>query len=154
MSWKQAHRLLVPAWLFIGSTMTGCIDPNIPVCCGPNPGSGAGSGTTRPPPSRPTGAPYYYEFNVVVKPRLSIRLGQAFGAIRSGAYVDSLRVRPGSDTTTMRLYGRVGRPGTYRVTVAAWGYITWDTTGVVVYAPGDPRGRPVLLNVELESAPR
>ena len=154
MSWKQAHRLLVPAWFFIGSALTGCIDPNLPECCGPNPGSGVGSGTTRPPRPPPAGPPYYYDFTVVVKPRLSIRSGEAFGAIRGGAYVDSLRVRPRSDTAAMWLHGRVGRPGTYRVTVAARGYITWDTTGVVVYAPGDPRGRPVLLYLELESLPR
>ena len=85
--------------------------------------------------------------------------GKPFGTIRDGIYVDSLRAAWSAltDEVTMRAGWSEGssepRPGTYDVTVAAPGYVTWDTTGVVVEADSNGVVRGKYLGVQLVELP-
>jgi hypothetical protein len=60
----------------------------------------------------------------------------ARGAVRDGAYVDSLRLAgwdgPPSIDTELLLGAAIDRPGTYSVTIEKAGYQTWQRTGVAV----------------------
>ena len=106
-----------------------------------------------PFPMRPMNA-----ISVVVQPFLADSGNWVFGTIRDGSYVDSLRVSylaralVAGSTATPAYYGRP-RPGTYDVTVAALGYVTWDTTGVVVQADNNGIVQPVRLEVQLVEVP-
>ncbi len=88
------------------------------------------------------------------------------GTISEGSYVDSLRVQTWGYDHTQHVGLMVlvageqwyptpprARPGTYDVTVAAPGYVTWDTTGVVVEADSIGVVRTVYLSVQLEETP-
>jgi hypothetical protein len=92
----------------------------------------------------------------------------AFGIIREGDYVDSLRVgdlvRDSSGSIeAMSLWAGhyalpsfpFARPGTYDVTLMVPGYVTWDTTGVTV--DSDSSGyyiqETVHVSVQLEPRP-
>jgi hypothetical protein len=88
------------------------------------------------------------------------------GTISDGSYVDSLRVQTWGYDYTQHLGLMVlvagehshpspprARPGTYDVTIAAPGYITWDTTGVVVEADSIGVVRTVPLEVKLVELP-
>ena len=88
---------------------------------------------------------------VNVQPRLTDTIGKAFGAIRDGTYLDSLRVK-WLDPQYMMLWAGAGRRGTYSVTVAAPGYVTWDTTGVRVEGT-ECNTYTKNLSVQLEETP-
>lgn len=77
----------------------------------------------------------------------------ARGAIRDGAYVDSLRP-PTSDASgrLLALDGGAGRPGTYEVTVIYPGYRIWQQDGVVV-GTGSCGVASRLLHADLEPLP-
>jgi hypothetical protein len=98
---------------------------------------------------------------VVVQPFLADSGNWVFGTIRHGSYLDSLSVpwwqRDGR-SVAMVLQAGIDFPngprlGTYDVTVAAPGYATWDTTGVVVQAGDKGQVRGVRLEVQLEEIP-
>ena len=72
----------------------------------------------------------------------------ARGAIRGGAYLDSLV--PGRSVGGTLISRRAGfqRPGTYTVTVVVPGYATWEQAGVVAHE-GSCTVEPVSLQAAL-----
>ena len=144
MTWKHWRRLLVPTCLLtIGTTLVAC-DLGDSWDLSP-------AGPRSPPPASGC-AGACWAITVQVQPSLTDSLGMAFGTIRDGSYTDSLRVWR-SNFENMNLSAGMARPGIYRVTIAAPGYVTWDTTGVVVPAFGDGIRHSTWLIVRLEETP-
>lgn len=121
------RRLLVTTCLLLGATLSGCgVDlTGLDL-------SDVDLGMDAPNPLPPD-SPVNPAIAVQLLPRLSDSVGQVFGTIRDGSYIDSLRVRFVYPNHLI-LWAGVGRSGTYDVTIAAPGYATWDTTGVWVPA--------------------
>lgn len=87
--------------------------------------------------------------------RTGIPIAQgAQGAVREGAYVDSLRpyggISPDDPATLVSLQAALGRQGTYTVDVQRAGYLAWTTAGVRV-ARDQCGVRTVVLHADLLS---
>ena len=118
MTWKHWRRLLVPTCLLtIGTTLVAC-DLGV---------SWDLAGPRSPPPASGGGGGACWAITVSVWPSLTDSLGMAFGTIRDGSYTDSLRVSQ-SNFENMNLSAGLERPGIYRVTIAAPGYVTCGRT--------------------------
>ncbi len=144
------RRLLTPTWLLIGATLSA-FDCALGV--GP---VGQGPAETNPPPPPPH-PPIGSAVRIEVRPNLAFGVGATFGTIREGSYVDSLtlhgHILGDTSVVAMILEAGHGRPGTYRVTVDAPGYVTWDTAGVVAGIGADSIVRTVELSVQLVETP-
>jgi len=172
------RHMLVTTCLLIAATLSACSDlftgegeaevvpqePNprpgcrpVDYCLGPFPGP------VPRPPNLGLAA-----ISVMVQPNLEWPPGHprilhpgAVGTIRDGSYVDSLRVfyrESERQPYTFAWAGHVdaspwARPGTYDVTVAEPGHITWDTTGVVVKPNSYGNVTTVYLSVQLVETP-
>lgn len=164
MTWRPWRRLLLPTWVLIGTTLSAC-NLNFSALDTPGLPNPPGGPTSDNPfgPRIPDPA-----IVVVVRPSLTDSLRKVFGSISEGSYLDSLRVQswvrdPTGVAVAMRLWtghpempSLLARPGTYDITIAAPGYVTWDTTGVVVEAGRSGIGgilRSVHLSVRLEPSP-
>jgi hypothetical protein len=122
----------------------------------PNPPGGPSGPQTGSPPlplARPA-------ISIEVQPKISDSLSQAFGTIREGSYIDTLKVhwtalRDPARTVLVAGYDSLASPrsGMYAVTIAAPGYATWDTTGVRVDVDSAGVGQTVSLSVRLTTVP-
>ena len=95
---------------------------------------------------------------VVVRPNLSSSSSVPFGTIRDGGYAASLRVQGWTRDATGDIVGTIlkagwERPGSYTVTVKATGYVTWETSGVVVVRDDDGVLQTAQLSVQLYETP-
>ncbi len=75
----------------------------------------------------------------------------ARGAVRDGAYVDSLKPAGIENFTLARRAAAYERPGTYEVEVVHPGYATWQRIGVVV-RPGGCHVQTAMLRALLQPA--
>ena len=80
--WRHWRRLLVPTWLLVGTTLSGCDVPTVPLCCSSDPGW--------PPPTPPPGV-RTPGIQVDVRPGLVGSAG-SLGSIREGSYTAPLVV--------------------------------------------------------------
>jgi hypothetical protein len=90
--------------------------------------------------------------NVTVKDAVSGQLipEGVRGALRDGAYLDSLQVFTDIEGRIHSLAGAVERPGTYRIDLVADGYQPWLRTGVRVDAD---RCHVIPVSVQAEMVP-
>lgn len=75
----------------------------------------------------------------------------ARGAVRDGAYVDSLKPAGIENFTLISRAAAYERPGTYEVEVVHPGYATWQRIGVVVH-PGACHVQTAMLQALLQPA--